>query len=533
MSLLGRPVRYRERIEFETRSVEAKGIRGLMVRTLRQEYGCSRIEAEALADRSQSWLRALGLELLPGQVRLDVPAGPSRRYARVRRRAVVVTAVDVGEDGEVWRRYGLAALQRRRLLRWMMEIHRQGGCASLSELAAWANLTPTALGERLAPVRELGIWLPHVGGPACEDGRLGVEAWLVESYLRRGQVEPYLARFGLTPGAWEAILRRFVQAVERVEAGEPLEGVAAWVGLSVPEVRQLQEVAQRHRRSGALRLLRRSYGGAAAPAQDAAEGIEAELIEGYRLSPVAARAYRRWLEALAERTGGRRLADGELLFYAISADAGARARLAEAPLVPVRLPWFTGEDAAAGPYGAHRTRVADLKFGRILRYATAARAQGALLTLPDLAMLMGIAVDAVRHHLAAHPEVVVPTRGRVKDIGRGVTHRTRIVELYLQMHTETEIVDRTGHSYESVENYLREFARVVTLADRGLNAVMIRRVTGRSLSLVTAYLELYRRYEQPDHHFRLAQLRHVFAREELLGEKKGRRFRSPTEGAAR
>ena len=27
--------------------------------------------------------------------------------------------------------------------------------------------------------------------------------------------------------------------------------------------------------------------------------------------------------------------------------------------------------------------------------------------------------------------VVVPTRGRVKDIGRGVTHRTRIVELYL------------------------------------------------------------------------------------------------------
>jgi hypothetical protein len=38
---------------------------------------------------------------------------------------------------------------------------------------------------------------------------------------------------------------------------------------------------------------------------------------------------------------------------------------------------------------------------------------------------------------------VVPTRGRMRDIGRGVTHKTWIVELYLQMHSETEIVERT------------------------------------------------------------------------------------------
>lgn len=128
------------------------------------------------------------------------------------------------------------------------------------------------------------------------------------------------------------------------------------------------------------------------------------------------------------------------------------------------------------------------------------------MTLPDLAVPMGIHVDAIRRQLSAHLEVVVPIRGRMKDIGRGVTHKTKIVELYLEMHTETEIVEHTGHTYESVEAYLKEFARVVTLANQGLNPMMTQGVTGRSMALVQAYLDLYRRYDQPGYYFRLAQL---------------------------
>jgi hypothetical protein len=147
-------------------------------------------------------------------------------------------------------------------------------------------------------------------------------------------------------------------------------------------------------------------------------------------------------------------------------------------------------------------------------------------------MLLGIHVDAIRRLIDAHPKVVVPTRGRVKDIGRGVTHRCNIVELYLQMHTETEIVERTGHSYESVEAYLREFARVVTLVDRGLNNVMIRRVTGRSMSLVNAYIDLYTKYDKMGEYvFRLVQLKRIFAKDTAKGndEFKKNNF-SPTTG---
>ena len=53
------------------------------------------------------------------------------------------------------------------------------------------------------------------------------------------------------------------------------------------------------------------------------------------------------------------------------------------------------------------------------------------------------------------------------------------------------------------------------------------------MALVGAYLELYRRYDTPEYHFRLAQLRNVFARDELLAEKKGTALRSRTKRARR
>ena len=124
---MGRPKRYRERVQFEMHSVQAKSVRVLVARALQEDFGRSRIEAEALAGRSLEWLRGMGVPATPGQVRLSVPATPSRRYARERRTVVTVTAVDAGEDPEIWKAYGLGSLQRRRLLRWLYEVYRQGG----------------------------------------------------------------------------------------------------------------------------------------------------------------------------------------------------------------------------------------------------------------------------------------------------------------------------------------------------------------------------------------------------------------------
>lgn len=511
-------------------SVQAKSLHQILTHTLRQDFGQSRIEAEVLAARSLEWLQILadpqgaGDPPVPGRVLLSVPDTPSRRYAGRRRRQVTVTAVNVGEDTEIWRQWGLAVMQRRRLLRWLYEVYRQGGWASLAEVGVWANLTPNALAARLAPVRQCGIWLPHVAGPPAREEHLALEPWLVDRYLQDGQVEPQRTVLGLVVASWDAVLRRFVQAVE--DAGTTPETLAARIGTSVLEIYQFQLVAQKHRRRRLLRDLLASYGVPKATAASVTGSqVEAELVAAYQFSPVAARLYHRWLMEFTAQLQAGPLGEGEMVFLAISAAEGTQSRLAEARHIPVRLQYLVPEDV---PNSVHR--VSDLKFRRLVRYTAEARAQGALLTLPDLAVLLGIHVDAIRHQIDSHPEVVVPTRGRIRDIGRGVSHKARIVELYLQMHTETEIVDRTGHAYESIEAYLREFARVVTLADQGMNAVMIRRVTGRSLALVEAYLDLYRRYDRPDYHFRLAQIRNVFARDEILAPKKGPVFRSRTGG---
>jgi hypothetical protein len=527
---VGRVRSYRQRVSFEMRSVRMKSLALVVERALRVEFGCRPLEAEVLARVSVAWLPLLGLSLLPGRVRLEVPLTRSRRHSAARRGAAVITAVDAPEDTWAWQAWGVAGVQRVRVVRWLLEVRRSGGWASLSEVAAWASLSPSALAGRLRPARERGVWLPHVGGAAEGTEPLGVVAWALDRFLEVGSIEEELVALGLPPSTWANVLAGVVLVRDTVDA--PAGVVAARVGWSEVEVTQVRSVMARHPQ--AVAGLVAPAGAAfsslpAAPAPAAAAGMRRELVARHGFSELSADLYLEWLTALAERVQGAGAADGEVVVFAIDAREGARAKLSEASLVPVRLSFFTDADARLGPKSEVRTRVSEMKFARIERFAKEARAQGALLTLPDLAVLLGIHVDTVRHHLLQHPDVVVPTRGRMRDIGRGVTHKAWIVELYLQMHSVTEIVERTQHSYESVEAYLRDFVRIMTLADRGLNRVMIRRVSGRSLSLVNAYLDLYHRYDRPEHHFRLSQLRLAFTKESVLNDKKGGRTRSRTE----
>jgi len=526
---VGRVRSYRQRIEFEMRSVWMKSVVALMERALREEFARSPLEAEALARTSVGWLPGLGLSVLPGQVRLSVPVTRSRRHSASLRGLALVTAVDAVEDTWAWEAWGLSGMQRSRVVRWLLEVRRAGGWASLAEVAAWANVTPQGLANRLRPLRERGVWLPHVGGAVERVEALGVVAWLLERLLAVGSVDEDLVELGVTPSVWAGVLAGVV--LVRGAGGVPADALVARLGWSAMEVEQVRLVLMRHARAARRLVAPAAFAGTdwSAAAPMTVSSMREVLLTRYGFTSLAADLYLEWLAELVARLQVVPAAEGELVVFAIDEREGARAKLSEAKLVPVRLSFFTPHDALLGPRSVARTRVSEMKFARIERFTKQARAQGALLTLPDLSVLLGMHVDAVRHHIAEHPDVVVPTRGRMRDIGRSVTHKTWIVELYLQMHSETEIVERTQHAYESVEAYLREFVRVMTLADRGMNAVMIRRVTQRSLSLVNAYLELYDRYDRPEHHFRLSQLRQAFTLDDVLNGKKGGRLRSRTE----
>jgi DeoR/GlpR family transcriptional regulator of sugar metabolism len=59
--------------------------------------------------------------------------------------------------------------------------------------------------------------------------------------------------------------------------------------------------------------------------------------------------------------------------------------------------------------------------------------QGGLLTVEDLAYLTWPSPTTVRRDLAECRAngVAVPTRGQIRDIGPGVSHKAQVVQLYL------------------------------------------------------------------------------------------------------
>lgn len=97
--------------------------------------------------------------------------------------------------------------------------------------------------------------------------------------------------------------------------------------------------------------------------------------------------------------------------------------------------------------------------------------------------------------------MVLLTRGLVADMGPALSHADKIVRLFMDGYTETEIVRRTGHTYDSIERYLLDFARLVYLAEQVLPLPAIRKVLGFSRRLVEKYLNLYREFSGPDYFF--------------------------------
>ncbi len=105
-------------------------------------------------------------------------------------------------------------------------------------------------------------------------------------------------------------------------------------------------------------------------------------------------------------------------------------------------------------------------------------------------------------------------------MGPGITHSEKIIELYLQGYTETEILRRTEHTYASIERYLVMFSRVVALKDRNMPLPLIRQTIGCSIKLVEKYARLYEKYNIPDYQFTLMQVRCIFNQNSKTDAKK-------------
>lgn len=137
--------------------------------------------------------------------------------------------------------------------------------------------------------------------------------------------------------------------------------------------------------------------------------------------------------------------------------------------------------------------VEGLRRAQILRLTEEALEQGGVLTQEDLARALQVSPRTVRRVVrqlkAAGYEVF--TRGQVKGVGRGQTHKVRIIELWLERTGYDQIVRQTYHSPQAVKRYIGSFLRVVVLHRKGLENERVAYLTQSSGRLVQDYLAVY------------------------------------------
>jgi biotin operon repressor len=179
---------------------------------------------------------------------------------------------------------------------------------------------------------------------------------------------------------------------------------------------------------------------------------------------------------------------GQMTFLAVSADVPPGQPIAACERLAITLTLDHPDDIEALRQG-----IAALRRSKIQRLTQEAREQDTLLTQEDLARLLCASRSTIKRDIAwlRKQGTDVPTRGQIKDIGKGISHKTQIVEDWLAGYTFSQIKQRRRHSIHSIDRYCSGFRRVVRLHEHGLNVGEIRLSTGLSERLIGEYLDLY------------------------------------------
>ena len=147
----------------------------------------------------------------------------------------------------------------------------------------------------------------------------------------------------------------------------------------------------------------------------------------------------------------------------------------------------------------HQTGKQGLRRLRIQRLLEEALDQGAVATQEDLARVLHVSLRTIKRDCAAlhAQQVTLPTRGYLKGVGRGQTHKAQIIRHWLQGKTYDQIELHTRHSASSIQRYIRAFVQVVQLQRRGYPESEIAVLLQLSPSIVQEYLGILQENQTP------------------------------------
>lgn len=195
---------------------------------------------------------------------------------------------------------------------------------------------------------------------------------------------------------------------------------------------------------------------------------------------------------------GESVRPGQIRHIASRLEAPFGPPLAETEKVVLTLTLDSGlEDAEVKA----REGIVGQRRGRILRLIEEALEQGGVLTQEDLAHLLQVTRRTILRDVRALKTEghLVHTRGHLKGVGRGQTHKARIIELWLDRAGYDKIARWLHHTPGAIKRYVSAFLRIVMLHQKGTAVEEIAFLTQSSVKLVNDYLALYAAVQAEPH----------------------------------
>lgn len=218
--------------------------------------------------------------------------------------------------------------------------------------------------------------------------------------------------------------------------------------------------------------------------------------------PTVTQLFAERIDALHQRfhPPRERLQAGQVLWAAVAADdpPARHKRIEHTRLVPVVLDLVNAQDIDDAVATGLRT---ETRARKILRLFQQAYDQGAVLSYPDVSLLMHLQTSTISRTVLEHERATgqtVPRRGTIHDMGPSVTHKKIICYKRLVENKPTSQVAReTFHHPEEVEYYVQCLRRIRMCADAGMTVDDIALATAHSKTLVNEYLNLIAEFKLP------------------------------------
>jgi hypothetical protein len=234
------------------------------------------------------------------------------------------------------------------------------------------------------------------------------------------------------------------------------------------------------------------------------QSIISSIARDFNLTPILAEAYFSQISDYFAQHAELDLRSGQLQYLAVEENEPAGKPIALCKKVSVKLTLHNPEEDLPV---YKKSGLRGLRHHKIVRITNEAIDQGGILSYEDIAFILTCSVVTIKRDMSQMRKkgTILPSRGWRHEMGRGQTHKTQILDLYLSGFQFSTIEQRTKHSETAIKRYIQDFARVVLLHEKAFTVDQIRISTGFSHRLIGEYLKLLKTHAKSTPMKRLLQ----------------------------